>query len=137
MFQNPCCFKLLQSPWRLLHSTTHHALTEKPNGIRKLQRRGNPLYYELYPIPTFSARHLKLILVWWFILCLYDHIIMSALSYTLYPSICSNHVHYHWLNFSISRSLGYIKPCYNYIQVDGTFSQRYNYVNTSSKNIHV
>ena len=24
-------FKLLQSPWRLLHSTTRHALIEKPN----------------------------------------------------------------------------------------------------------
>ncbi len=30
-------FKLLQSPWRLLHSITRHALTEKPNGIRKIR----------------------------------------------------------------------------------------------------
>ncbi len=29
-------FKMLQSLWRLLHSTIRHALTEKPNGIRKI-----------------------------------------------------------------------------------------------------
>ncbi len=38
--------KLLQRPWRLLHSTTHHALTEKP---RKFEQTVIPLYYNDQP----------------------------------------------------------------------------------------
>ncbi len=42
-------FKLLQNLWRLLHSTPHHALMEKPNRISKIRTLCTSAVRAIYP----------------------------------------------------------------------------------------